>query len=180
MAKDKYNDNYLDVTNQWLENAKPNSHEIIIDDYFIDDFGIKHPIKCREKVHISSKNSDEYKMALIIEKTLGGEIHMVPRITDISNSHLGVKTPDYIWNNEKWDLKTPGLNGKFINTFERFLKKQNVPIQAKRFIINYIYFKDRSNSEIINVVNKTLNNRNWVVSVIVIKEDEIIKIFERK
>ena len=182
MVKEKHNDNYLDVTDQWLENAKPNSHEIIIDDYFIDDFGIKHPIKGREKVHISSINSDEYKMALIIKKTLGGEIHMVPTITDISNSHFGVKTPDYIWNNEKWDLKTPQYKDNYENIMNDIFKKPYLKLQSTKFIVDLINFPVISDNEIMSICKRMFNNkyRKWIKALIIVKNKKIYKIFIKK
>ena len=173
------NNKYLAVTNEWLRNGKPNSHDIVIDDYFIDELGIRHPIKGIEKVHSASKNSDEYMITTILKETLGGEIHMVSRITNMANSHLGVKTPDYIWNNEKWDLKTPRNVGHFKNTIERFLKKKNARIQAEKYIINYINFDNITNQQIINVVHRTLKNRNWVKCIIIIRNRKIFRIYSK-
>lgn len=170
---------YIDVTKELLDKATPNSHDILIDKEFIDDKNVRHPIKDIEKVHPASKNSDEYMIASILKETLGGEIHMVPRITNMANSHLGVKTPDYIWNNEKWDLKTPRNVGHFKNTIERFLKKKNARIQAEKYIINYINFDNITNQQIINVVHRTLKNRNWVKCIIIIRNRKIFRIYSK-
>ena len=129
----EYKSPYKDITNIKLENATPKSHNVRFDKTFIDDNNVKHPIKGKEKIALTDKNSNEYKMAKKIRKIFGRKIHIVPRI-ETEKGYKGlvsVKTPDYIWNNEKWDLKTPGTYGEFINTFERFLKKKGAKKQAK-------------------------------------------------
>lgn len=173
---------YIDCTKEWLLKATPNSHEIVIDDYFMTENGIKHPIKGQEKISIAKTYSDEYKMAELLEKLLGGKIHLVPRI-ETQKGYKGlvkVPTPDFRWNGSKWDLKTPGLEGKFENSLERFLKKKNVKNQAKKFIIDYSAFEDKTNEEIIKIVEYTLHNRNWVENLIIIKDEKIIRIYSKK
>ena len=152
------------------------NNKIFIDDFYIDYNGIKHPIKGKEKIHITSKDSDEYKVSLLLIEVFGGEIHNVPRITDITNTGIKTSTPDYIWNGERWDLKTPGINGKFENTLERFIKKKNAKLQAKNFIIDYKNFPEKTDQEILNVVNNTLikPHRNWIENIIIIKNKRIL------
>lgn len=173
---------YKDVTKEWLKNATPNSHEIIIDKKYVDDNGIKHPMKEKEKAHLVSEESQEYKKSIWLKETLGGEIHNVPRITDITNTGIKTSTPDYLWNGEKWDLKTPGTKGNFENTLERFVKKKSAKLQAENFIIDYVNFPNKTDNEILDVINRTLNNphRNWIKKILVIKDDKIIRIYSRK
>ncbi len=177
--------NYKDVTKEWLNKATPNSHKIVIDNYYIDEDGISHPIKNKEKLCAPQKNSDEYKVAVIIENILGGKINLKPRIETAKGYKgiISVPTPDYIWNNEKWDLKTPTTNGKFSNTVERFFKKsKKVKKQAHKFIIDYKYFPHKTNSQIIKIVKKTLNNpyRQFIDAIIILRGQNIIKIFVKK
>ena len=182
MTSKKIKNKYYDVTKKWLKMATPNSHNLVFDDFFVDDKGIRHPLKGKEKISITSKNSDEYKMLEIIKKIFGGEVHMVPRI-ETEKGYKGVvktKTPDYIWKNQKWDLKTPTLKCNFENSLETFLKKKHVKEQSKKIIINYIYFKNKTNNEIINIVHKTLNNRNWVEDIVIMRGDKVVKIFSKK
>ncbi len=172
---------YEDITDKMLLKATPNSHEIIFDDYFMDEFGVKHPIKGKEKVALPSKESEEYKMAKYIKKIFGGKIHLVPRI-ETEKGYKGiikVSTPDYRWDGVKWDLKTPTPKGEFKNTLERFLKVKGAKEQAKNYIIDYRYFPDKSDSEILDVVEKTLKNRNWVNKLVVMRKDKVIKIYSK-
>lgn len=177
-----FNEYYCDVTKKWLKNATPNSNRIIFDKHFISDDGVKHPINGKEKVHPIPKVGNEYDCAKWIQKTFGGKIHIVPRITDLTNSGLSTPTPDYIWNGKKWDLKIPNNKGKFKNTLERFLKKKNAKYQAKNYIINYLQFDKKTKFEILKVIKKTLSSpsRQWVETIIVIKENQLIKVYSKK
>lgn len=172
---------YIDVTNNWLDNATPNSHKVIIDDYFVDDTGIKHPIVGKEMAHLTPKDSIEYNKSKWIEETFGREMHNVPRITDITNTGLKTSTPDYVWNNEKWDLKTPGTDGKFENTLERFVKKKSAKLQARKFIIDYVNFPEKTDEEILKVINDTLSSpsRKWIEDLLIIRGDKIVKIYSK-
>lgn len=176
---------YIDVTKEWLRNARPNSHEITIDNIFIDDFGIKHPIPNQEKANIPNKFSEEYRIANIIKRKLGGNIHLQPRI-ETAKGYKGivsVPTPDYKWNGIKWDLKTPTTKGKFDTSIERFFKKvKKVKKQSRKYIINFKHYSQYSDKDIIDLAQRTLNNphRNFIENLILIKDDEIIKIYVRK
>lgn len=101
-------------------------------------------------------------MARNIIKIFGGEIHLVLRIETAKgyNGLVKVKTPDYRWHGKKWDLKTPTDIGIFENTLERFLKAKGAKEQAKRIIINYENFSEKTDNEILKVIEKTLQNRN--------------------
>ena len=82
-----------------------------------------HPIKGKENMEITDKSSDEYDRAKWLKKIFGHDIHLIPRIIDISNSGKGIHTPDFRWNGKKWDLKTP-KNAKFKNAIDTFTKKK--------------------------------------------------------
>ena len=90
--------NYIDVTKEWISNANPNSHEIKELDYWIIN---------NKKRKVDGKNilldysKSELECAKWLESTFGGEIFMCPRV----NIPEGIKTPDFIWNGECWDLK---------------------------------------------------------------------------
>lgn len=103
------NSPYKDVTKEWLDKATPNVGNITIDDYFMTDDGIKHPIKGQEKIAVVNKESEEYRMSEVLKRLFGGDIHLVPRIEQ-EKGYKGVvkvSTPDFRWNGEKWDLKIP-------------------------------------------------------------------------
>lgn len=175
------NENYIDVTSKYVKNKCPRNCKIVYDEFFIDENGIKHPIKGMEKIHKFINAENEIRMAIFLKDILNVDIHLVPRISDISNKGLKTKTPDYIINNSFWDLKTPGVNGIFENTLERFLKKSGAKRQARKIIIDYSNFLEKTNEEILNVVLQTINNpsRNWVEDIIIVRNNNIIKIYQK-
>lgn len=172
---------YQDVTEEYLKNATPNSHKIEIDDFFIDDNGIRHPIEEKETMEMQSKKSNEYRRAKWLKKILGHEIHLVPRITDISNSGEGVHTPDFLWNGEKWDLKTP-KDAKFENAIETFTKRSKQKLQAKSLIIDFQNYDSYSNEEIIKLVDAQFRNphRDWIKNIMIVRNKKLIGIYSKK
>jgi len=91
---------YVDVTYEWILSATPNSHKVLDAKYFKDSNGIKYYVDGKNVVLDYSLK--EYEVALWLEKTFGGKIYMNPRI----NNPKGIETCDYLWKNERWDLKT--------------------------------------------------------------------------
>lgn len=173
---------YIDVTKEWLTRERPKINRIIIDNKFLDDSRTSPPIRGKEMACTIQKDSEEYRLAIILRNKFGGIIHMPLRIIDISNTSISTPTPDYIWNGEKWDLKTPSINGKFENTLERFIKKKNAKLQAQNFIIDYSAFTDKKDYEIEKVVLDTLENpqRRWVKNIMIIEGYRLIKIYTKK
>lgn len=181
ITKGKLND-YYDATKQWIERATPNSHELKFVDYFIDDAGVRHPMIGKEVVQPIPRNGKEIDRANWLKKVFGGEIHLVPRITDISNEKISTHTPDFRWRGKKWDLKTPTTRGEFKSSIERFVKKKEAKLQAKKFIIDFADYKKVSNEEIVKLAEITLKNpyRTWIEDLILVRGEEIIKIYSKK
>lgn len=148
---------------------------VILDSYFIDDNGKWHPIKGKEKIAKIPEEGEEFEMAIWIKENLGGDIHIVPRIeTEKGNKdYVTVKTPDYIWNNEKWDLKTPRIGGKTI--IYRYVKKPGQKIQATNLIINVSHLEEK-NKYIINLLKYQLKkpHNKWIQKVLIIRNEKII------
>lgn len=169
------NEKYIDVTEEWLKNAKPNSHKVEEQPYFYYQ-GIRYFVDGKNVILDYSK--EELEMAKWLENTFGGEIYMLPRI----NIPKGIKTADYLWNGEYWNLKTPSDNGYFNSTLERFIKRKNIKEQAKNFIINYNSFKKINKKDLIEVVLQTLNqpSRRWLNKIIIVYDNKVLKIFIRK
>lgn len=166
------NENYIDVTEEWLKNAKPNSHKVK-EQLFFEYDGKRYDVDGKNVVLDYSK--EELEMAYFLENTFGGEIYMLPRV----NIPKGIKTADYLWNGEYWDLKMPSIKGNINTSFERFLKRKKVKEQALNFIVNYNNYGIIDKNEIIEIVFRTINqpSRRWLKSVIIIYNEEILKIF---
>lgn len=89
---------------------------------------------------------------------------------------VGIKTPDYMIGDKKFDLKEISGNGK--NTLDSAIKKQEK--QAENFIFD-ISKSEMSEKEAVNQIEKIFNSehRKWIKQIILIKNDKIIKIYLR-
>ncbi len=103
---------------------------------------------------------------------LGGQINIIPRINEPS----GIKTPDYIINNERFDLKEISGNGK--NTLEDAIKKKEK--QSENFIFDITKTVMTEEKAIFQIEKIYLSPyRKWVNKIILIKNNEILKVFDR-
>ena len=163
--------NYVDVTKKWLKNATPNSHKIVVAKYYVDEFGLKYYVDGKYvKINYSQK---EYNVAKFLKNTFGGKIYLLPEVNIPEN----VKTADYLWNDEKWDLKE--ILGNSCRNIDSKIK--NSYGQSKNFIIDNSK-NALSNNEVILQIRKLYNDsqRNWVDKIMLINNNEIIKIFKRR
>ena len=118
---------YTDVTKNWIENANPNSHRVLTSGYFIFK---QKKYKVDGKNVILDYSKKEKEVAEWLEDTFGGELYMLPRV----NYPEGIKTADYLFRGEYWDLKEINGNGK---TFSFMLLK----IMKNNHIILYLTFQ---------------------------------------
>lgn len=153
-----------------VKKANPNSH-IIKElpyyrhnntNYYVDN-----------KYVLFDYSISEMEVAIWLENTFGGELYMCPRI----NKPDGIETPDYIFRKEKWDLKTPIGTSRIV--IDHMLKSKRR--QANNFIID-ISKNSLPVEEIIRQVKKIYNSsrRNWVNTIIIKKDDNLIDIYTRK
>lgn len=165
-----YGENYTDVTNEWIINAKPNTH-IVKDRKYFEHNGIKY--KVDNKNIVLDYSDKEKEVAIWLENTFGGEIYMLPRI----NKPDGIQTADYLFRGEYWDLKK--ITGKGKNTLDSAINKKKS--QSNNFIF------DISNSEItLEAIDKQLSSiyenkyRKWIDKIIVKQSNNVIVINKRK
>ena len=84
---------YIDVTKEWLDEATPNDGIVTEASFYSND---------KNKYYVDGKNvvldysKQELEVAKWLLDTFGGNIYMLPRI----NNPSGIKTADYLWNNE--------------------------------------------------------------------------------
>ena len=151
-------------------------------DGFIDDDGIYHPIKGEEKIKIPSEKSDEFKMAVWIKENLGGRIDMVPEIETakgakkVSHTH----TPDYIWNGEKWDLKTLKNASSKTRAIDNLIS--NSEKQSHNFIVDITYCKldvQIIMNQIFNVFRENKLKREWVEKIYLVKDEILLRKFNK-
>lgn len=98
---------------------------------------------------------------------------MLPRI----NKPDGIKTADYLWNGEYWDLKVISASGRKVIDNRLNGRKE----QAKNLIID-ISSNFLTNSEINIQIEKVYSSpsRDWVNEIILTRNCSLIKIYKRK
>ena len=158
-----------DVKDKWMSKASK--------EYKVEDLG-SYIIDRTEYVvdgHnvVFDLSNDERNIANVLGKTFGGTVQLVPRVLNPQ----GIKTPDYIFKNEKYDLKT--VTGLSKNVLYNALKgKKN---QAENFIFNIsqntLDIEDLTNQARMLFESK---NREFVKRIILIKDDVVLNVFERK
>ena len=161
---------YLDTTNDWKAQATPNSHQIIdLNTYTVN--GIDYKVDGKQVV--LDYAAKEKEIAELLEKELGGEIAMVPRVLNPK----GVSTPDYIFRGEALDLKE--LTGTSSNLIYNAISKKKK--QASNFILD-ISTCPLSETEILRQVEGIYWSRHtsFVDKLILVKNNQIINIFSRQ
>jgi len=159
-----------DVTKEWLEKATPNSHDLVLQSYY-EHNGKKYFVDGKYVIYDNSK--DELETANWLKQTLGGEIIILPRINVPEN----IKTPDYLFRDEKWDLKK--ISGKTKNTIDSILLKSKH--QANNFIVDITNSK-LTDTKVKNVIDNIYKhkNRKWINQIIIKRHNELIYVFKRK
>ena len=166
---------YKDATQEWLENATPNSHKVLDRNFYISENGTRYNVDNKNVVLDYTK--EEKNTAIWLENKFGGEIYMNPRI----NNPEGIESADYFYRNNNWDRKALERASSKTRAIDNAIK--NHKEQAKRFVLDITNCK-LTNEEIIeqakNVFTPNKFNRNWVECIIIKRNDEIIKIFEKE
>lgn len=158
---------YKDVTNNFTKIQKYTVKE---QQYYIDNNGIKY--KVDGKHIIIEPTIREKEVANLLGEIYGGQVNIIPRVNEPAN----IKTPDYIIDNEKFDLKEITGNGK--NTLDNAIRKQEK--QANNFIFDISKTKMDLNEAIKQIQNiYNSEHRKWVNEIILIKNNKLIKVFRR-
>ena len=174
LVKEIYNDNYLDVTNQWLDNTKSLFRIVLESHYYKDTNG--NIFYVDNKNVVLDYNDKEYKIAIWLVNTFGGIIILNPRV----NVPKGIKTSDYLWNGESWDLKSLSINAISKNrAVDNLIKRSKY--QAHNIILD-ITDTELTIDEIIDQIIYIFNNpkRLWLKKIIIVKAYKLIKVYERK
>lgn len=160
---------YKDITEQY---TSKNKYQIKKQKYFIDDDGIKYNVDGKHVIFKPTQR--EIEVAELLGQAIGGKINIIPRI----NKPCGIKTPDYIINNEKFDLKqiTSKRGNDCVKTSLRNQEKQ-----ANNFIIDNTA-QTVSDADILKQIDEIYNSRGflWINKIYLLKDDKFIKIFKRK
>lgn len=163
------NDNYTNITKEWLETAKPNSHKVVDRQYFEYD-GIKYNVDNKNVVlDYSSKEKD---VAEWLENTFGGEIYMIPRV----NNPEGIQTADYLFRGEYWDLKS--ISGKSKQVLYHSIYKKKT--QSNNFIFDVVS-PELDINELQKQIYKLYNRKDTeFLQKIILKKENDIFVYKRK
>ena len=162
--------NYLDITEEILSQDKK-KYKIVKQKFYIDKTGKKYIID--GKYIILKLTKREIEVANILGCIYGGKIRLIPKV----NKPDGIKTPDYIIGEQKFDLKEITGGGKYV--IEGNLRKKQK--QANNFIIDITNAK-LSYTEADKQINSIYISKRykWIDKIILIKSQEIIKAYKRK
>ena len=161
---------YIDIT-EIILNKCVEKYKIVKQKYYISEKGIKYFIDGRRV--ILKTTAREREIANILGKIYGGRIRLVPRV----NEPAGIKTPDYMIRMERYDLKEIVGNGK--NTLDNAIRSQEK--QATNFIFD-LTKSDMETNEAINQIIRIYESkhREWVRQIILIRNNDILKVYTRK
>ncbi len=161
---------YEDITNKILY-KKDKNFEVKEQQYFITEDGKQYNIDGKN-VKIKA-NEKERQVAELLGKTYGGQVNLIPVVLNPQ----GIKTPDYMLNGKKYDLKEPTGNSK-TTIYDLFKHKSK---QADNFIID-IHKCKLDKMEIIKQTESIFysKHRKWIDTIILTDNNEIFKILKRK
>jgi len=164
----KQENKYKDITSNFVKAKK---YKVKEQQYYKDNQGNKYKVDGKNVVLEPTRR--EREVANTLGKIYGGQVNIIPRINEPEN----IKTPDYIINNEKFDLKQITGGGKW--TIEGNLKGKKE--QANNFIIDITNAKldiQEAKRQIKIIYNSS--HFTWINKIILIKEESMIKIYKRK
>lgn len=160
---------YQDITVKMLNRSKRN-YKVVEQNYYIDENNNKYIVDNKHVILKPTKREKE--VANILGEIYGGELKILPRI----NEPIKIKTPDYIIQNEKYDLKE--IHGNSKNTLYNAINKK------KEQSSNFIYDISNTEMETIEAIEQIQNiykskHTNWVNEIVLIKDNQILKIYKR-
>ena len=166
---------YDDVTSKMLKNATPNSHKVLDREFYMAEDGTKYKLKGTDVM--LNYTDDEKKTAELLENILGGEIYMNPKV----NKPDGIKAADYFFRGNNWDKKRIKDATSKLRAIDNVIKEKRS--QAKRFVLDVTGCK-LTNDEIIKQVENIFipgkYQREWVEEIIIIRDDKLIKYYQKK
>lgn len=167
----KDNETYEDITQEMYYNAKPKTGNVKEQNY-IRHNGIKYYVDGHNIMF--DHDERELEVGKLLNETFGGNVEILPSIKNIQ----GVKTPDYIFRNERLDLKR--ITSKRVNDCVKTAIR-DCERQAHNFIIDNTA-QTVSNDAIFKQIDEIYNagKFSWVKTIYVLKDRKFIKIYKRK
>jgi len=161
---------YIDITEEIIKKDKQD-FKLIEQQYYIDENGNRYNVD--GKYILLEPTEREKEVANMIGELYGGNIKIIPRI----NEPKGIKTPDYIVKNKRYDLKQIKGNGKYV--IQGNLKGKQK--QADNFIID-ITKSEINIEEAVKQIENIYSSKHflWLDRIVLLKDKEFLKIYKRK
>ena len=150
-------DGIEDVTKKYLSEATPGKGRIEID----SGIDVKN-------------NKEDIKIAKWLKDTFGGEIRVVKALNKYKEG-----TPDYIWNNKQWELKSPSSK----NAIDKRMQKAGHQLGASGggMVIDITNVKNLSIQEITEFIAEKLPKRaKGDIDLIIVKDAKLINVMRYK
>ena len=156
---------YNSVKNEWLTRAD-SSKAKVSDQLFWEHNGTRYEVDNKNVIFKPTRREKE--VGKLLADTLGSHVVHVP---EVHNPNF-IKTPDYLIDGVRWDLKEIEKTGK--NNIDNKEQARSFIIDVSKTLMDI----DEAYSKIDRIYFN--RHRNWVENIILIKGDQIIDIFKRK
>lgn len=163
---------YFDSTNFWKDENRRAGENFYT--------GVKNPGKVFYKDgqryeidghHVKFEPSQhEREIAEVLAEQMHDRVILQPKV----EHPPGIRMPDYVIDGKGYDLKSISGNGK--NTLDNAVKDKKG--QATNFVLDITNFAV-SEDEMLRQASHIIERREWIDKVILIRNNEIIRIFER-
>lgn len=162
-------ENYVDALDYWCK-TKTETGKVIEGNTYVHE-GVIYRVDGK---HVIFNPSDrEKEVAKIITDYFGGDITLYPKV----KFPQGIKTSDYFYRAEKYDLTEIEGNAKDI-VYNKLKKKK---LQANNYVLDITTKTTLSYHEVetqtINLFNRPV--AHFVNRVIIVKDDKVLHVFER-
>lgn len=160
---------FEDVTKEWTTNITPSTTVEYLESFEVN--GKKYIVDGKHVLLNPSQN--ELRVASLMAQSFGDKVQLVPRILQPQ----GIKTPDYIFRGERFDLKTIEGTGK--NVLYDSIKKKSG--QSSNFIFD-ITNSPLDENELLRQAEAIFSSshREFVDKLILVKKDRVLRVMKRK
>lgn len=161
--------NPIDITNIWIAEKGKKGSVIERQEYILH--GVTHRVDGKHVV--LRPTSQEREIAEALSRQYGKHVVLVPQIM----FPQGIRTPDYLIDGKRFDLKSPTGNGKNL-LYGLIAKKQR---QAHNFIVDITKCPLSIDELERQTENLYRSSRvGFLEQVVFIKNGKIVKVFDRK